>query len=183
MKLAGEFRSENSGQLAPSLQVNTDTGVVTRLTESFSASAYGARVPSSVEVPFELLVGGHVVRGRVDAVYTRDDGTVEVVDFKTGRPPEEGDPSAETQLRLYTIAAVDAWGHDPASVRATYLYLQGDGSPATSVAVEVSPALIDAARTELRAAIARIDAGDAATFPGAWCTRCDFASVCPAAAL
>lgn len=29
LKLAGEFRTENNGQLAPALQVNTDSGVVT----------------------------------------------------------------------------------------------------------------------------------------------------------
>ncbi len=136
-----------------------------------------------MEAPFDLLIGGHIVRGRVDAVYTHADGTVEVVDFKTGRPPAEGDPSSETQLRIYTVAAVDAWEKDPASVRATYLYLQGDGSPAVAVTVAVTPELIDAARTELHAAIVRIDGGDAATVPGAWCARCDFASVCPDAKL
>jgi hypothetical protein len=155
------------------------SGIVTRLTESFSASTYGDLVPSSVEAPFDLLVGGHIVRGRVDAVYTHADGTIEVVDFKTGRPPAEGDPSAETQLRIYTVAAVDAWNHDPGSVRATYLYLQGDGAPAVAVSVAVSPDLIDAARAELHAAVGRIDNGDAATSPGAWCARCDFAAVCP----
>ncbi len=155
------------------------TGLVTRLTDSFRASPYADVVPSAVEAPFELLVGGHLVRGRVDAVYTHADGTVEVVDFKTGRPPAEGDPSAETQLRIYTVAAVDAWGNDPANVRATYLYLQGDGSPAEPVTVEVSAGAIDAARDELHAAITSIDGGEAPTNPGAWCQRCDFASVCP----
>ncbi|MEY2468469.1 MAG: ATP-dependent helicase UvrD/PcrA, partial [Actinomycetota bacterium] len=158
------------------------TGVVAGLRASFTASPYAAAPPTEAEAPFDLIVGGHLVRGRVDAVYRSDD-TVELVDFKTGRPPSEGDPSAETQLLIYAVAAVDAWGYDASVLRASFVYLQSEGAPAEAVAVDLSPERVDAARLWLHDAIARIDAGDSTTNPGAWCGRCDFNAVCPAASI
>jgi DNA helicase-2/ATP-dependent DNA helicase PcrA len=158
------------------------TGVISGLQSSFAASPYSDAVPLAVEAPFELLVGGHVVRGRVDAVYARGD-EIELVDFKTGRPPADGDPSAHTQLLVYAVAAVDAWGHKPDALRASFVYLHSDGTQATAADVPLTPERIDAARTDLARAVARIDNGDASTNPGAWCERCDFAPVCPAAAI
>jgi hypothetical protein len=156
-------------------------GVVAGLRKSFLASPYAEVVPQSVEAQFDLFVHGHMVRGRVDAVYAHPDGTVELVDFKTGRTPAAGDPSAETQLLIYAIAAVDSFRHKPEQLRASYVYLQSDGTPALQVGVDVSGARIDATRQWLRDAMGDIDAGAASTNPGAWCGRCDFASVCPAA--
>jgi DNA helicase-2/ATP-dependent DNA helicase PcrA len=156
-------------------------GIVAGLQQSFANSTYRDLVPAAVEAPFELIVGGHVIRGRVDAVYARGGSDVELVDFKTGRTPADGDPSSRTQLLVYAVAAVDAWGHKPDSLRASFVYLHRDGTPATAVDVPLSPELIDAARAELVAHVARIDQGDASTNPGAWCARCDYAAVCPAA--
>ncbi|HVT76527.1 MAG TPA: 3'-5' exonuclease, partial [Acidimicrobiales bacterium] len=157
-------------------------GIVSGLQQSFAASPYAALVPAAVEAPFELLVGGHIIRGRVDGVYAHAEGHVELVDFKTGRPPADGDPSARTQLHVYAVAAVDAWGHKADSLRASFVYLHSDGTPATTVDVPLSPEIIDTARRELAGSVVRIDNHDAATNPGAWCTRCDFAAVCPSAA-
>jgi DNA helicase-2/ATP-dependent DNA helicase PcrA len=157
-------------------------GVIAGLQKSFVDSNYGAIVPAAVEAPFELLVGGHVIRGRVDAVYAHGDTAVELVDFKTGRPPADGDPSSQTQLLVYAVAAVDAWGQPPDALRASFVYLHSDGTPATAVDVPLTAELIDAARAELGDAIARIDGGEAATNPGAWCARCDYAAVCPSSA-
>jgi DNA helicase-2/ATP-dependent DNA helicase PcrA len=155
-------------------------GIVAGLQQSFADSAYAALVPAAVEAPFELLVGGHIIRGRVDAVYAHGDTDIELVDFKTGRTPADGDPSSQTQLFVYAVAAVDAWGHKPDSLRASFVYLHSDGTTATAVDVALGPELIDAARADLVAAVARIDQGDASTNPGPWCARCDYAAVCPA---
>jgi CRISPR/Cas system-associated exonuclease Cas4 (RecB family) len=161
-------------------EVGESQGIVAGLQQSFATSPYAASVPAAVEAPFELLVGGHVIRGRVDAVYAHTDSDVELVDFKTGRPPADGDPSARTQLLVYAVAAVDAWGYKADALRASFVYLHADGTPATRVDVPITPEVVDAARRDLAASIQRIDAGDATTNPGAWCDRCDYRAVCPA---
>ncbi len=58
------------------------------LRSGFERSAWADRWPRAVEVPFETLVGGHLVRGRIDAVFAdAPEGGYDVVDWKTGQPP------------------------------------------------------------------------------------------------
>jgi DNA helicase II / ATP-dependent DNA helicase PcrA len=72
------------------------------LQNAFLASEWAVRTPVEVEAPFELLIAGVLVRGRVDAVFATDGDGVEVVDWKTGRPP--GGP-AEQAVRAVQLAA------------------------------------------------------------------------------
>ncbi len=78
------------------------------LCRAFASGAYGHRVPYAVEAPFSLVVGGRLVRGRIDAVYdvgaeqNADHGPCryQVVDWKTGRTGG-ADP---LQLAIYRLA-------------------------------------------------------------------------------
>ncbi len=72
------------------------------LQEAFLASAWAQRTPLEVEAPFELLVAGVLLRGRVDAVFGTDDGGIDVVDWKTGSPPRD---DAEESVRIVQLAA------------------------------------------------------------------------------
>jgi DNA helicase-2/ATP-dependent DNA helicase PcrA len=75
------------------------------LQAAFMASEWAERSPTEVEVPFESLVGGVVVRGRMDAVFRTDDGGWDVVDWKTGRVPSAADAeAAAVQLAAYRLA-------------------------------------------------------------------------------
>ena len=41
-----------------------------------------------------MVIGGRVVRGRIDAIFADDDGGATVVDWKTGDPPTLQKPSS-----------------------------------------------------------------------------------------
>ncbi|HTJ75309.1 MAG TPA: ATP-dependent DNA helicase [Acidimicrobiales bacterium] len=155
-----------------------EPGVAAGLRASFLASPWASLDPTRVEAPFVLAVGGHLVRGRVDAVYQRD-GRMELVDFKTGRQAAEGDRGAGTQLDLYGLAAVDAWGADPAALRTTYCYLRADGPPLL-VESDWDAATVDAVRARLAAHLDALRAGQFTPTAGPWCRGCDFLSFCPA---
>ena len=58
------------------------------LQEAFLASRWAEREPYEVEVPFETVIDGIAVRGRMDAVYAEADGGWTVVDWKTGALPD-----------------------------------------------------------------------------------------------
>ena len=64
----------------------------------------------AVEHEFEVAVGAHIVRGRIDRVdHDRDRNGVAVVDYKTGRPPREidrDDIAHDLQLAVYYLAAL-----------------------------------------------------------------------------
>jgi DNA helicase-2/ATP-dependent DNA helicase PcrA len=83
----------------------------------------------ATEVPFTLkLPSGVLVRGRIDAVYVCDDGTLEIVDFKTGRG--EADLA---QLELYA-EALALLGYVSGECKLTIAYLRsGKAEPVAYV--------------------------------------------------
>jgi DNA helicase-2/ATP-dependent DNA helicase PcrA len=97
---------------------------LTRLRTAFLASEWAARSPYDVEVPFETEIAGMTVRGRMDAVFADPDGGWTVVDWKTGRLPEdERMPALAVQLAAYRLAWAALSGSDTADVRAVFHYV------------------------------------------------------------
>ena len=146
------------------------------LRASFLASPFAGLDPVRVEAPFQLAVQGVLVRGRVDAVYERE-GRCELVDFKTGLPPEPGDAGAHVQLDLYALAAVDAWSVDPARIRTTYCYLGPDGPPVLE-STDWDARRVASARVALAASLEGIASARFGASPGPWCRRCPFLPFC-----
>lgn len=93
------------------------------LQAKFLADGWGERRPVAVEAPFEMVVGGRLIRGRIDAVYRDVDGGYDVIDYKTGSVPRDFD-SASIQLAVYRLAWADLAGADPGEVRAGFLYVR-----------------------------------------------------------
>jgi DNA helicase-2/ATP-dependent DNA helicase PcrA len=113
------------------------------LKAAFLASSWADRDPVAVEVPFELVLGDHLVRGRIDAVYARPGGGFEVVDYKTGeRPRGAGADAAAIQLACYRLAWCDLAGVPAEDVGAAFLYVR-EGDAGT-----VRPALRNRAELE-----------------------------------
>jgi RecB family exonuclease len=146
------------------------------LRAAFLASPFAQLDPVRVEAPFVLAVGGRAIRGRIDAVYRRG-GRKELVDFKTGSPPDHADQAASTQLDLYAIAASDVWGERPSSLRTTYCYLREDGT-FRLIETDWDEARLATARKDLSASLAGLAAGDYGAAPGSWCVRCEWREVC-----
>lgn len=75
------------------------------LQDAFLASDWADRTPVEVEVPFETVIGGTLLRGRIDAVFRDDDGGWTVIDWKTGKPPTAAEETAvAVQLAVYRVA-------------------------------------------------------------------------------
>lgn len=96
-----------------------DEGDLAALKEAFARTAYADRVPYQVEAPFELLLAGRVIRGRIDAVY-RDGEGFEIVDWKTGRR-RVADP---LQLAIYRLAWAERHGLPLSAVRAAFVHIR-----------------------------------------------------------
>ncbi|MDO8732785.1 MAG: ATP-dependent DNA helicase [Actinomycetota bacterium] len=69
------------------------------LKEAFSRSAFANRQPFAIEQAFAMVLGGRVVRGRIDAVF-ESNGRFDVIDWKTGI----ADHVDAWQLALYRLA-------------------------------------------------------------------------------
>ena len=99
------------------------------LKAAFEAGEWAARWPAEVEVGFETLIGGRMVRGRIDAVFADDPaGGFDVVDWKTGRQPGSAaeKQAVAVQLAAYRLAWAALAGADVAQVRAAFYYVRDD---------------------------------------------------------
>jgi len=90
------------------------------LKSQWLASSWAPLVPYAVEVPFETVIAGILVRGRIDAVYKTDSG-FEVVDWKTGSKVL-GESSA-VQLAVYRLAWAKLQGISVDKVSAAFHYV------------------------------------------------------------
>ncbi|HEY5334965.1 MAG TPA: 3'-5' exonuclease, partial [Mycobacteriales bacterium] len=111
---------------------------LTALQEAFLVSGWAERVPFAVETPFAVLLGGRLVRGRIDAVYDLGRGRWHVVDWKTG-----SGPSDPLQLAIYRTAWARQRGVDDAAVDASFFMVRtGElSSPHLATAVELDDLL------------------------------------------
>jgi DNA helicase-2/ATP-dependent DNA helicase PcrA len=76
-----------------------------RMKELFLASEWAVRVPEAIEIAVETVLDGFAIRGRIDAVFPRDDGGFTIVDWKTGTEPDARAARHRTlQLAAYALA-------------------------------------------------------------------------------
>ncbi|HEV7421524.1 MAG TPA: ATP-dependent DNA helicase [Mycobacterium sp.] len=115
----------------------------------FAVSPWATRTPVDVETPFDMVLGGTVVRGRIDAVFADDDGGVTLVDWKTGNPPAtpEALQQNSVQLAVYRLAWAALRGVPVSSVRAAFHYVRSGVTvvPDELPGAEELAALLDAA--------------------------------------
>ena len=68
------------------------------------------------EQSFEIRVGETAVVGRIDRIDRRPDGSVAIVDYKTGKARDQENADESLQLSLYAIAAREKWGYNVGSL-------------------------------------------------------------------
>jgi DNA helicase-2/ATP-dependent DNA helicase PcrA len=148
-----------------------DQETMTRLKDAFRRTRFSGSRPVKSEQPIALVVGAHIVQGRVDAVFDRAGGGWEIVDWKSGRGPEE-EGAERWQLDLYALAAQEIWGKKPDELTVTFVYLgdETERSYPARAAEEI--------RAELGGALAAIAGGSFEPTPGAQCRFCDFKRDC-----
>jgi DNA helicase-2/ATP-dependent DNA helicase PcrA len=132
--------------------------------------------PVWLERKFDIRIGEHHVRGRVDRVDRLPDGEHELIDYKTGERKTESDLESDLQLALYRLAAREAW--DIEAAHGSYYYVLD----AEKVAAPTKPD--DAERVERT--VLEVGEGilgqDFEPRPSpAVCSWCDYRLICPAA--
>ncbi len=132
--------------------------------------------PVWLERKFDIRIGPHHVRGRVDRVDRLPDGSHELIDYKTGERKSEEQLENDLQLALYRLAARQAWELESSS--GSYYYVLD----AEKVAAPVGEG--DAERVERT--VLEVGEGilgqDFEPRPSpTTCSWCDYRLICPAA--
>jgi len=116
------------------------------------------------------LAQGVILRGRIDRVDKEADGTLHIIDYKTGKLPAEVD---DEPLLLYALILSRAL-HSNVS-RTTYLFL-AEGATHT---FEPASDLLEEAKGRALATARQIEAEEEfPPQPGSRCLDCDFAVIC-----
>jgi DNA helicase II / ATP-dependent DNA helicase PcrA len=132
--------------------------------------------PVWFERSFSFTLGPHVIRGRVDRVDRRPDGTYEVIDYKTGRSKTADELQRDVQLSIYQMGAREAWGIET-SAHSYYFVMTAEKVPVAHSDEELDR--VRATIEEIGAGIARQDFQP--TPSQEICSFCDYRIICPAA--
>jgi superfamily I DNA/RNA helicase/RecB family exonuclease len=147
------------------------------------SEAEAARRALRFEVGFEMEVGDHLVRGRIDRVDRGPDDGIVLLDYKTARyPASEEEAERSLQLAIYYLAALRdpelaALGH-PVEMQLVYPARVMHGR-FTRVSQHPGP---DHAGQVERRLLALLDGAAAESFdpdPHADCRMCAFKPICP----
>jgi DNA helicase-2/ATP-dependent DNA helicase PcrA len=102
------------------LQPIEEDRTLEELKSEWLKSEWANRDAYDVEVAFETVIAGTLVRGRIDAIYKTDQG-FEVVDWKTGSKVLDEDSAI--QLALYRLAWSKLSGTPIEEVSAAFHYV------------------------------------------------------------
>jgi len=125
------------------------------------------------EQSFEIRVGPTTVVGRIDRIDRRADGSVAIVDYKTGKARDQENADESLQLSLYGIAAKEKWGY---TVGSLIFYNLEENVAVTTTRNE---AQLLGARSRVEAAAQGIAGGKFVARTGMHCNFCAYRSLCP----
>jgi DNA helicase II / ATP-dependent DNA helicase PcrA len=125
-----------------------------------------------LEKSFAVKIGGHIFKGAIDRIDRMPDGTVRIVDYKTGNPKEKLLFDDKRQLLLYQVAVEEVFGHKVSEL--AYYYLE-NGVELSFVAKDKD---IDKVKETLAAAADEIRQCRFVPKPSPLCQYCDFNRIC-----
>jgi DNA helicase-2/ATP-dependent DNA helicase PcrA len=131
-------------------------------------------LPLTAEAHFSLDLGDVVLEGRIDQINPLPDHSVELVDYKTGRPPSQKDADKSLQLSVYALAARHQMHLNP--TRLTF-YSLTNNEPVRTVRTSKS---LDLVLSEIRGVADQIRKQLFPPKPGFACKYCDYELICPA---
>jgi superfamily I DNA/RNA helicase/RecB family exonuclease len=121
--------------------------------------------------------------GVIDRIDRHPDGSIEITDYKTGKPRNQKEVDDDQQLSAYALAMAMGALRDPATgqplpaaSKLTLYFTETDQAISTSR----TPAQLDEFRRQVLATARRIRGGDFTATPDRWrCGRCEYRLVCP----
>ncbi len=123
---------------------------------------------------FDVQIAGTKVAGRIDRMDRAADGTVAIVDYKTGKARSQEDADESLQLSIYAMAAREKWGYDVGTLM--FHNLEGN----VPVFSRRTTFQLEEARDRVLAVARGVAAGDFDPKSGFHCNFCAFRGLCPA---
>jgi len=125
-----------------------------------------------LEKKFSFKLGSDVIKGTIDRVDKLSDGTLEIIDYKTGQSKEKLEFADKRQLILYQLFLEEFLGK-PVSVLSFYYLESGE-----KLSFQATEKDFTKLRLEMTAQIAAIKRREFAPTPSLMCRYCDFRDIC-----
>lgn len=133
--------------------------------------------PFLVEKPFSFYPNKTLkVIGKIDRVDDLGDGRIEIIDYKTGKPPTKSELNKDLQMDIYALAAVDPGilNRKINEVLLTFFYFESNSKLTTTR----TAADLDSARKEILEIRDQIEASDFSCSRNRFCESCEYKILC-----
>jgi RecB family exonuclease len=147
------------------------------------AEAVAFEAGFTLQLPGEETEAPVLLYGIIDRIDRHADGSIEITDYKTGKPKSQKDVDEDEQLSAYALAMSLGAVFDPQTKRPlppagklTLYFTETDQALSTTRTREQ----LDAFRESVLEKARRIRSGDFTATPDMWrCGRCDYRLICP----
>jgi len=131
-----------------------------------------------LEKGFKLKVGKYTITGRIDRADKLEDGTLEVIDYKSGKSKTQKDVDRDPQLMIYALAVKECF-NQPSS-KLTLYFLDDD----LKVSTDPDEEKLDKMKQDIIETADKINKSDFAPTPSKFaCGFCPYNKICDAAEL
>lgn len=136
-------------------------------------------IPVDLELPFKIKITPKLtLGGKIDRIDKHADGTLEIIDYKTGQPSLSKDPAKDQQLTVYALAACDPglYNQKPDQVIVSFYYFDTQ----EKVTSTRSQTELELARAKIAKTAQEISVSLFPAKPGRQCDFCEFRLICEA---
>lgn len=142
------------------------------LLTGFYAKGYNPDVvPYKLEEPFKIKITPSLtLGGKIDRIDIRKDGTMEIIDYKTGTAPKARDPRKDLQLTVYAMAS------GTENVIVSFYFFEDQ----TKISATRTKEQLLAAKEEVSKRADEISRSEFRPIPGKYCDFCEFRLICEA---
>jgi DNA helicase-2/ATP-dependent DNA helicase PcrA len=174
-----ENKWKSNGFMSKSYEKDMKQHGIELLNEYFDRGYDQKTKTIAVEQGFKIKITKDItLGGRIDRVDRKPDGTLEIIDYKTGAAPKKRDPSEDFQLSLYALAATDkgVFGEKPEHLLVSFYFFEGQerisGTRSKEQLEKVKEEIVETAKD--------IGTSDFHPTPGMYCAFCEFRLICEA---
>jgi DNA helicase-2/ATP-dependent DNA helicase PcrA len=134
-------------------------------------------IPVSLEGWFKIKMGDYLLHGRIDRIDKLPDGTLEIIDYKTGKSKDKVVGEDKEQLLIYQLATeqLPQYRHMGATQKLTFYYINDN----IKVSFLGSQEELSELQSKLVSVIEKIRLGEFTATPSQFvCGSCDFKDIC-----
>ncbi|MGC1371997.1 MAG: ATP-dependent DNA helicase, partial [Candidatus Sulfotelmatobacter sp.] len=144
--------------------------------KDFLAASHSSPQPDVLHTEewFDVQIAGMKLAGRIDRMDRASDGSVNIVDYKTGKARSQEDADESLQLSIYAMAAQEKWGYRIGQL--SFHNLEGN----VTVISKRTEFQLEEARERVSDAARNIADGNFEPKSGFHCNFCSFRGLCPA---